>query len=57
MGYSIPSVAKNKHLRQDILDLNINREKIKGNTFEKQVTDSIFENKNIRSVLKKLSKV
>lgn len=23
MEYSIPSVAKNKHLRQDILDLNI----------------------------------
>ena len=32
-------------------------ENVKGNTFAKKVADSIFENKNVQSVLKKLSKV
>jgi len=55
--YEIPSIAKNKHLRQDVLDVTIHEPIVKSNTFKKRIVNSIFEDKEVRSALKMLSKV
>ncbi|MCR1897320.1 hypothetical protein NSA02_11020 [Ligilactobacillus murinus] len=56
-NYEVPSIAKNKHLRQDVLDVGIHEPIVKSNTFKKRIVNSIFEDKEVRSALKMLSKV
>ena len=56
-NYEVPSIAKNKKLRKDILNTEIRGPIVKSNALKKQITDSIFEDKEIRHALEMLSKV
>lgn len=57
INYEVPSVAKNKHLRQDVLSIEVQEPIIKSKSFKKRIIDSIFEDKEVRSALKMLSEV
>lgn len=57
INYEVPSIAKNKHLRQDVLSIEVQEPIIKSKSFKKRIIDSIFEDKEVRSALKMLSEV
>ena len=51
------SIAKNKHLRQDVLNIEVQEPIIKSKSFKERIVDSIFEDKEVRNALKMLSEV
>lgn len=57
INYEVPSIAKNKHLRQDVLNIEVQEPIIKSKSFKERIVDSIFEDKEVRNVLKMLSEV
>lgn len=57
INYEVPSIAKNKHLRQDVLSIEVQEPIIKSRSFKERIIDSIFEDKGVRSALKMLSEV
>lgn len=57
INYEVPSIAKNKHLRQDVLSIEVQEPIIKSKSFKERIIDSIFEDKEVRSALKMLSEV
>lgn len=57
INYEVPSIAKNKHLRQDVLSIEVQEPIIKSRSFKGRIIDSIFEDKGVRSALKMLSEV
>ncbi|WP_172598624.1 hypothetical protein [Ligilactobacillus agilis] len=57
MKYEVPSIAINKHLKQDILKIETQKVLIKSESFKEKVVDNIFKDKEVRTALKMLSEV
>lgn len=57
LKYEVPSVAINKHLKQDILKIETQKELVKSESFKEKVVDNIFKDREVRTALKMLSEV